>query len=116
MRFWSSSLLFVDHEEGDEDESEGDDDEDEEGGEGDRNSDAADGDGETPGAGAHRHHPAADVRMIDFAHVEIREGSDASATAGDENYMYGLASLLAHLRRLRARAAVAAAGAENGRC
>lgn len=120
MRFWSSSLLFVDHE--DEDQNEGEDDA--------RNADAAGGDDETPGSpplppppppALHQEtgarHPAADVRMIDFAHVELQEGNggggegDAlAARAGDENYMHGLASLLEHLRRLRARAAAVEAG------
>ena len=68
------------------------------------------------GSGDGNLHPCADVRMIDFAHVELRPPPPptAEARAGcwreDENYMFGLASLLEHLRRLWARARELEAG------
>ena len=89
VRFWSSSLLFVDHEEAEAAEEAAA-----------SSSDSGEEEGE-----AGQWHPAADMRMIDFAHVELREGGTAGGgDRGDENYMYGLRSLLAHLRRLQARA------------
>ena len=49
-----------------------------------------------------------DVRMIDFAHVQLRgeegegkEGEEGEWEEGDVNYLYGLTSLLEHLKALR---------------
>lgn len=99
MRFYSSSLLFVDanhHDHPGGAEHSHDDD--------DGDSD----DGEGP-------HPFVDVRMIDFAHVGFRpprpsaavchnhEGADGAGEAWDEDYLYGLRSLIRHLKELRAR-------------
>ncbi len=69
LRFWSSSLLFVDHGVGEEEK--------------------------------------VDVRMIDFAHVQMREEEEEEEEEeggweeGDGNYVYGLVSLLRHLKALQ---------------
>lgn len=110
VRFWSSSLLFVDHEEPAPEEMEPQAAEEEEEGNADAGEGVDDGDASEGG----RRHPVADVRMIDFAHVELREGGHEAGAAGDENYMYGLLSLLEHLRRLRARAAALEGGGSSG--
>ncbi|TFJ81968.1 hypothetical protein NSK_006636 [Nannochloropsis salina CCMP1776] len=98
--FWSSSLLFVDHQAWD----------------------RAWGRGpvswEPRGQGARKEGAppeekgALDVRMIDFAHVQVREGGDEEGVEGGEdgweagrkNYAQGLRSLLEHLQRLRREA------------
>lgn len=97
MRFYSSSLLFVD-----------------------ANHHASGDDGEANHEDEEGPHPYVDVRMIDFAHVGFRqppavqeEGGGAGAChhhredgaeeAWDEDYLYGLRSLIRHLRELRER-------------
>ena len=115
LKFWSSSLLFVDHryyysqqeqqEQQEQQQLQGNG-----GGWG-----GGEGGGEVGKEGGRGvDEEDVDLRMIDFAHAQIRgeggreEGEEGGWERGDVNYMYGLSSLLRHLKELREEARAAA--------
>jgi len=127
LRFWSSSLLFIDHDyyyfphEGEQQQQQQQQQQDGNGGRvgGGGGGGGGGGDGGREGGreGGRRMEDEVDVRMIDFAHVQIRGegGEEEGWEGGDVNYMYGLWSLLRHLRELREEARAAATSVKTSK-
>lgn len=105
LKFWSSSLLFVDHRYYDSQHKDKEQEQEEQqqqlqGNGGEKGGGRI---GEVWKEGRWRvEEEDVDLRMIDFAHVQIRgEEGEGGWEEGDVNYMYGLSSLLRHLKELR---------------